>query len=59
MDIREIAIGETVECELCGETLVRVNDDEEGRQDFREVASGNDHECWTQLPNGVEHIRLD
>lgn len=56
----EIAVGGKIECGLCGETLVRVTADHEGRgDDYREVATDQEHECWTQLPEGAEHMRLD
>ena len=56
----EIAVGDKIECGLCGETLVRINDQHEGgSDDYREVASGEQHECWSQLPEGAEHMRLD
>lgn len=56
----EIAVGQQIECGLCGETLVRISADHEGASDdFREVASDQQHECWTQLPDDAEHVRLD
>ncbi len=49
----EIAVGDTFECSDCGETLVRKTDHD------KEVASGLSHDCWSQLPEDSEHLRLD
>ncbi len=49
---------EHVECPKCGETLVRVNA-AKGQPDLIEVASGDTHTCWKDLPEEADHIRLD
>lgn len=58
-DLREVAIGDRTECDKCGETLVRTKRTEDEVADFIEVASGEHHGCWTQLPENAEHLRLD
>jgi hypothetical protein len=50
---------ERVECSKCGETLIRVNATGDPGKDFIEVASNQEHACWTQLPEGAEHLRMD
>ncbi len=57
--LKEIAVGTQVECDQCGETLVRTVESDQPVNDFIEVASGRQHECWKQLPDNAEHIRLD
>lgn len=48
------------ECSECGETLVRANLPAGDRRDaLVEVASGQPHECWQNLPPDAEHLRLD
>ncbi len=49
---------ERVECAKCGETLVRVNATGDAGEDFIEVASGDAHACWVNLPEKADHIRL-
>lgn len=46
----------TLQCPDCGETLVRKTDEEESHL---EVASGNQHDCWSQLPPDAEHLRIN
>ncbi len=48
-----------VECAKCGELLVRVNATGDAARDFIEVASGDAHACWVNLPETADHIRLD
>lgn len=48
-----------VECAKCGEMLVRVNATGDVEHDFIEVASGDAHTCWVNLPETADHIRLD
>jgi formylmethanofuran dehydrogenase subunit E len=48
-----------VECAKCGETLVRVNATGDPGKDFIEKASRKEHGCWTALPDGADHLRLD
>ena len=56
---KEIAVVEHCECSNCGETLVRVLQDDGRLEDFKEVASGQEHECWSELPFEAEHLRID
>ncbi len=50
---------ERVECAKCGQMLVRVNATGDAAADFIEVASGDTHACWINLPEEADHIRLD
>lgn len=59
MDEAPVAVDrERIECSECGETLVRMKDDE-GNTWTIEVASQGEHSCWETLPEHAEHLRLD
>ncbi len=51
------------ECEKCGQAVRVVFDDYAEVDDDRElsydVSTGEVHNCWTQLPDNAELIRLD
>lgn len=49
---------ERLECPKCGETIVRMKDDE-GATWTIEVASQDEHSCWQALPENAEHLRID
>lgn len=59
LDLAEVAVGARIECGLCGETLRRETKSDVPTNDFVEVASGKEHQCWEQLPANAEHLRLD
>lgn len=54
-----LMVTEEHECEDCGETLVRVAQTGNLKDDFREKSSYERHKCWVNLPEMAEHLRLD
>lgn len=58
MKIPEIAVGARMECSDCGETLERTHATGNPEKDFIEVASREEHACWTHNLEGAEHMRI-
>lgn len=59
LDLAEIAVGARIECDSCGQTLIRQAITDVPANDFVEAASLEAHQCWSQLPEEAEHLRLD